>query len=355
MFSQFYIVAWVNAMTNVLTYRKTLISSLIIPMLACLFNVFLLMYPREVLNAAREGLGLWFNNVLPSMLPFIIGTNILTGMGFAHFLGMLLSPVVTPLFNVPGAGGFALITGLTSGYPIGAKVTATLRRNGQLTQAEAQRLVGFCNNAGPLFIVGVAGTGLFGSAAAGYVLWASHVAAALVTGLLFRFYKSEEKTQSISGGVIRRAFAEYRAYRRENDCAFGHVLGESVSNAMESVVLIGGFIIFFCVVVRVVTVTGLLDALIPGSANDGVITGALTGILEVTNGVKALAQNQSASLPLRLAVSAGVIGFGGLSIHAQTLHFIRDTGIKIGPYIGAKILHALLAVVFFLLIHTIVV
>lgn len=327
----------------------------IIPTLVCLFNVFLIAYPQEVLSAAREGLGLWFNNVLPSLLPFIIATNILTGMGFVRFLGTLLSPVMVPLFHAPGAGGFALITGLTSGYPMGAKVVAQLRTDKQLTQEEAQRLIGFCNNAGPLFIIGVAGTGLFGSTAAGYCLWLSHVTAALATGLLFRFYRYNRRGRAsvrtaLPGAVLMQALNDYQIYRRENDCAFGRVLGDSVKNAMESVTIIGGFIIFFCVMVRVLAATGLTGTMraifISGGFSEtaALFDGMIAGLLEVTNGVKWLAPSAAGNIShARLIMAAAIISFGGFSIHAQTMHFIRHTDIKMGGYLLAKVLHAVLA------------
>lgn len=304
-------------------------------MLACLFNVFLLLNPQETVVAAREGLLLWFNQVLPSLLPFMIGINILIGTGFAQLLGALLSGITAPLFHVPGAGGFALITGLTSGYPMGAKVIAQLRTENQITQTEAQRLIGFCNNAGPLFIVGVAGTGLFGSASAGYCLWASHVSAALVMGFLLRFYKRKEHTHKPDSRHKKTALDVFFSYRQTHDCAMGSVLGESVKNATEAVVIIGGYIIFFSVLTRG------LSYMIMGP---DLFKGIFSGILEVTNGVKLLVSDTDTPVMTRLACASGVIAFGGFSIHAQTIHFIRHTDINVGLYILTKMAHAMIAV-----------
>ena len=84
---------------------KRIIRWLIIPLLIGLFNVFLIIFPREVLGAAREGLILWFNTVLPSLLPFVVGINLLKAMGFIRFVGELISPLTAKLFGVSGAGG----------------------------------------------------------------------------------------------------------------------------------------------------------------------------------------------------------------------------------------------------------
>ena len=73
--------------------------------------IFFLFFPREVLNASRDGLILWFNNVLPALLPFIVIINLLTIYGFTRLISKWLTPFMSKVFKLPGAGCFALITG----------------------------------------------------------------------------------------------------------------------------------------------------------------------------------------------------------------------------------------------------
>jgi len=299
---------------------------LIITILVITFNIFLLIFPKIVLTAARDGLMLWFNNVLPSLLPFMIATNMLILLGFVNFAGRALSPVMRFLFKLPGAAGFGFITGLTSGYPMGAKTVADLRRSNQLALSEAQHLLAFSNNAGPLFIVGVVGVGLFESARAGYVLWAGHVLAAIVLGILLR-----PKTRPEGGN-----FLETASPTRPSENNTGQVLGEAVKNAMESMALIGGLIIFFSVVVA------LAEYLVLPS--DALFGGIFAGLAEVTGGVRRLAAPELSIVTLGAA--AFVIGFGGFSVHAQSFHFTAGTGIKILPYLIAKVGHGVIAATF---------
>jgi ABC-type glycerol-3-phosphate transport system permease component len=71
-----------QGMKNLLTNIKSLeLLFLIIAILVVLFNIFLLIFPQIVLGAARDGLLLWFNNVLPSLLPFMVATNMLIMLG----------------------------------------------------------------------------------------------------------------------------------------------------------------------------------------------------------------------------------------------------------------------------------
>jgi len=276
-------------------------------------------YPREVLGAAKDGLLLWFNNVLPALLPFIVVVNMLSALGFVKMVSQWAGPLMGYVFKLPGAGGFALITGLISGYPMGAKTVAEIWREGNITTKEAQRLLAFCNNAGPLFIVGVVGVGMLSSAPAGYALWAGHVVAALAVGVLTRG-REKHKQRGTHGYNIGR-----------DTPSIGKALGEAVKNAMDALVLVGGLIIFFSVVVRGVTIfLGHLPFI-----------GLLAGAIGITNGVRILADG--ALSPAKLATIGGIIAFGGFSVHAQALHFTEGTGIKAGVYIFHKALNGVIA------------
>jgi len=306
---------------------------IIIPCIIVLFNLFLVLNPTEMIAAAREGLLLWFNQVLPSLLPFVVGINVLTGLGFISFLGVLASPVMLPLFKVPGAGAFAFLTGLTSGYPMGAKAVAHLRETGQIRQEEAQRLLAFSNNAGPLFVIGFVGVGLFGSARIGYMLLISHITAAIIIGVGLRLLSKTDEAPTTTEGGISQAMRSFQNFRREEYEGFGSVLGASIKNAMEAMLTIGGFIIVFSVVIKSFELSNIFGGFI----------GLVAGVLEVANGARILTQRGGADNPASIVLTSMTISFGGLSVLGQTAHFLRDTDVKLLPYLRAKILQALVA------------
>ena len=286
--------------------------------------IFILLYPQEMLSASRNGLMLWFNNVLPVLLPFIVIVNFLAAFGFIQMVARWVSPLMKHIFKLPGAGGFAIICGLISGYPMGAKTVADLHRDGEINLKEAQRLLAFCNNAGPLFIVGVVGVAFLGNAAAGYVLWGGHVGAAIFMGIVTGWFS---KYDGQTGGKRASSKAMPKP-------PIGKALGESVKNAMEALVVVGGLIIFFSVVTKVVVM----------HVGDVPFIGVIAGAIEITNGVKLLADASVGVIsPSLMAAVGGVVAFGGLSVHAQALHFTAGTGIKGGIYILHKLLHGIIA------------
>ncbi len=326
----------------------------IIAFLVMAFNTLIIIYPAEIISAARVGLNLWFNNVLPSLLPFIIGSNILIGLGAVNFFGALLEPIMKPLFGVPGCGGFALVTGMTSGYPMGAKIVATLRENNDITKTEAERLMAFANNSGPLFILGTVGIGMFGSKSIGYYFIVTHYLSAIVVGIIAKFYKlnkKQTKDKKIKRNHIYHAISSMKIARSKDKRTFGGIFGDSVKNAMETVVAIGGFIILFCVIVKMLEITNVISLL-----SDFIVkinptleitkelsNGFLVGIMEITNGSKLISSVGISKQHLLATVA--VISFGGFSIHAQATSFLQKTDISAIKYIIGKALHAAVSVI----------
>lgn len=327
-------------------------SGIIIPAIVLFFNVFIILHPKEIIGASSAGISLWFNNVFPSLLPFIVGANILTGLGFVHFLGTLLEPLMYPAFGVPGCGGFALVAGMTSGYPMGAKITGDLCRNGELTSDEAQRLISFTNNSGPLFILGAVGIGMFHNSRIGYFIMAVHYGAAIITGLLFKYYKCTNPPATPRGSrIVKKAFTNMRNYRLKNAHGFGQILADSVTNSMETILVVGGFITLFCVLVKIIELTNLTHMIIAllapvlhyVSLPEDVFNGIFVGLMEVTNGTQLLSvlpQNAYSVIS-----AAAIISFGGFSIHAQSIGFLQKTGVRAPIYIFSKVIHSIIATV----------
>ena len=128
----------------------------------------LMLYPQDSMSAAREGLKLCYNVIIPSLFPFFVLSALVVDLGVAGYIGRALEGLMRPLFNVPGACASAFVLGFVGGYPVGARTALSLYQKGMCTKTEAERLLSFCNNSGPAFILGVVGAGC--SPAAG---WAS--------------------------------------------------------------------------------------------------------------------------------------------------------------------------------------
>ena len=289
----------------------------------------LLMASAQVMDSSRYALRLCADLILPSLFPFFVLCGLLSRLGFPAFLGRLLSPAASRLFRVSGRGASALVVGLSGGYPMGAAYIADMQQSGQISTQEAERLLAFCNNSGPAFIMGAVGVGVFGSAKIGLILYLVHIGAALGTGVLFRWLGQPEELGSAA--VLLEPMRMAAA------------LPESVRQAVLSVLNVCGFVVCFTVF------TGLLDAGGFFSAAAGFlasVTGMelqgarslLTGFLELGSGVGAM-RGLSAS-PAALALAAWVLGWGGVSVQFQTMSVLTDTEMKSALHMAGRLISA---------------
>ena len=119
-----------------------------------LFAAIILINPGTASDAAKSALITCANSVIPSLFPFFVCSRMLIELGAAQKLGRVFSGIMTPFFGVGGGGALAFVLGIISGYPIGAKTVADLVTSGECSKSEGEKLLGYCNNSGPLFILG---------------------------------------------------------------------------------------------------------------------------------------------------------------------------------------------------------
>lgn len=314
-------------------------------------------YPEEAFKASLNGLRVWWDIVFPALLPFFIASEVLMGLGVVHFIGALLEPLMRPVFNVPGVGAFAFAMGLASGYPIGSKITARLRREGLCSRVEGERLVSFTNTADPLFMIGAVAVGMFGNEKLGFLIAAAHYISAVILGIGLRFYGMRDPERPLNGPARRepmlsRAFSELYRARKEDGRSFGHLFGDSIRDSINTLLLIGGYIMMFSVTVRVLTLFGLTKvlgaplALIlePLGLSRSLVPSVISGTFEITIGSE-LASRAAAPLIQRAAMASAIIAWSGLSVLAQVAAMTQGTDIRIGPYVIARVFHAALAAI----------
>lgn len=147
-------------------------------LILCGILVWFLADARQLRLEAVKALTLCAGTVIPALFPFMVITGLLVRLGFGQWLAPDMAGLMASLFRLPGCAGSALLLGLVGGYPIGARTAAELYASGDLTRQEAERLLTFCNNSNPVFLISVLGVGVFGSVRAGLWLWLIHVCAA---------------------------------------------------------------------------------------------------------------------------------------------------------------------------------
>lgn len=289
--------------------------------------------------AVKRALILCYQTVIPSLFPFFVLSGALINTGFVRAAGGALSPVIRPVFRVDGSGALAFVIGIVSGYPMGAKMVAELYEKKLISRTEGMRLLPYCNNSGPLFIIGAVGAGMLGNGRIGLLLYAVHLAAALCVGLCFRFYKSGADALPERERVRTAVGRQLREYYRDEARSLGEILTQCVSDAVRTTLLVCGFIALFSSFVE--CLKPLIDACIPARTLNLLIK----GMFEVTMGVNGVAIEENIPITQKLAMISFLTGFGGICVHLQVLGMVSGSGLQLKTYLTGKALHALFAAV----------
>lgn len=328
-----------------ISVKRNLLSIILI-----LFTISLVIFSRSNLEAAKSGLFLWANNVVPSLFPFFIATELLGHTNVIKLLGKYLNKFMKPIFNVPGEGAFAFIMGIISGYPTGAKIVVDFREKGICTKTEAERLLAFTNNSGPLFILGTIGISLFGNTTIGILLLITHILSCFTVGFLFRFWKrnSDVNLKNRTKNISSLDNLSLNFYN------LGEVIGISIKNSISTIFLIGGFVVLFSVILSILDkshiITILSNIINPLfdfiGINHSFSSALINGFIELTNGVKQIACIPCKNISINIILCSFILGFGGLSVLLQVFSIISKSDISILPYFIGKLLQAIISAIY---------
>lgn len=271
-------------------------KSFLVGVAASLGMLVLILDGKTAVMGARDGIELCIRTVIPSLFPFFLLSNLLT-TAFAGQRLSLLRPLAA-LCGVPQGGESLLITGFLGGYPVGAQAVAGVYRAGQISKAEAERLLAFCNNAGPAFLFGMAAA-LFSQRRTAFLLWFIHIVSAVFTAVLIP--AGERHILSLPDG------------KPEN-------FTDSMHNGVRVIAYVCGWVILFRILI------GFLDRwilwILPVSVQVGI-----TGLLELTNGCCSLAAVSGEAL--RFVMCSGMLAAGGLCVTMQTLSVTEGLSLRL--------------------------
>lgn len=277
----------------------------------------LVLFPKRCIAAAVRALVLCADAVVPTLFPFFVCSSLFISLGLARIASRRLGGLMRPVFRVGGAGAVAVVLGVLSGYPVGAKCAADLYTKHKLSRTEAECLLAFCNNSGPMFVIGTVGSVMLGSTAVGVALYAVHVLSSLLTGVIYARIRRSDNT---ADALICSA--------DEDEESIFSAVGEAISGASLTILKVCGFVVFFAVV----------GASIPDFSGYAYIMSCL----EITSGIKSLtALGMSASVTLPLI--SFFLALSGISVLLQVGAVISNTDLSIKPYIIGKFIQSIIA------------
>lgn len=272
----------------------------------------LLAWPAAVATGVSRGLSLCSSVIIPSLFPFLVLAGFLVRSGVSQALGRRLEPATRKLFGLPGCCAAGILVGFVGGYPAGGVAVSQLVSQGEITPRQGRRMLRFCVNGGPAFILSAVGAGMMGSVRYGAVLFAAHIAAALLIGLGQRIWMGRHPLISTS---------PMTPPRRAKPLPVSAAFVESVNAACQSLLYMCGFVVLFAALLSLADVSGVAGffqylATLPLSlagADVSELPNLFPGLLEVSCGCLEAASAGSLA-PFLLGFT---LGWGGLSVHCQ--------------------------------------
>ncbi len=308
-----------------------------------LIIIALVLNPQIYMESTLKGIIVWATAVLPALFPFFFLTKLLTQLNMVERIAHYFQPITSKLFNVPGVASYVFLMSIISGYPVGAKISSELYENNLLTRAQIVRICAFCSTSGPLFIVGTVGAEMFLCKGAGIIMLISHILGAILNGLLYRNYHKKERVVKTQNSLP--------------NMKLDNMLASSIYDSVISILIVGGYVALFFMLIDMLAnfhILGLVSnalAWLLGlvGINTAVSGGIVSGIIEITRGCLDLSQS-GVSIGLLCIFGTGIISWGGLSIHFQSLTFLHKCKIKVGFYFLQKTTQAILSMLVCLLL-----
>ena len=302
--------------------------------LSVLCLLMLLFNPGLALNGARQGLVLWGNVVLPTLLPFMICSGVIVAMDAIHILTGPFKPILSGILALSDQGSFCLMSGLLCGYPMGAKTTSDFLDQGRLSAREGKYLLAISNHPSPMFVLGyvMAQIALIPSMASSCPLWA--VLASLYLpifpiSILARYcyrYKRRPHEETCPATA-----------QPETEAAACFSFDAHMMSCFETMVKIGGYIMLFSILALYLTVFPF--------QMPPLLRPALLGSVEITTGIQIIASSVPGKTGALLII--GSAAFGGFSGIFQTKSVLKNAGLSIRHYMLWKMLHSALSCLIF--------
>ncbi len=305
------------------------------------FVILIVIFPQSATKGAATGLLLWFRTLLPTLLPFMILTDLMLNYQVADLLCKILYPIFGRLFQLSHNGCFAMIVGLLCGYPMGAKVSADLVRSKKITESEGQYLLSLCNLASPVYINGFLLHSCLNVKRNMVYYFLCLYLPIIIISLMKRIMNRNRKDIY----SIRNLQNETPNHNTHNDLSSNYTLQQASTHGLEhcvmcglkSIAMLGGYVILFAVIQELLnSVTGFLPE---------TLQLLLMGILEMTNGTEAISDS-TLSDSMQTIMSLSLTSFGGCSCLFQTKSMLTGTNLSIRKYLVTKLFAALMTALF---------
>jgi len=281
---------------------------------------FMIFHAGLVTKGATAGLLLWYSAVVPALFPFMVLSSVLSASGGISWV-MRPFTVIFRFLGLSTDGWYVLLTGLLCGCPMGAKTCADFLAEGRISAGEARFLFALCNHPSPMFLAGFVYPMFAAQLPLSYFvlsIYAPLLVLAVPAHLIYRASFDSKPTQENSGILGQRptpnSTNSFSSKPAVSDRSSGAALSldTAILNSAEILIKIGGYLIFYSILILVIQNTPEIPA---------PVRLFFSGSLEITTGIRAV--SDSLTYPYSAIAAAAIFSFGGFSAMSQTDAVIR--------------------------------
>ncbi|HCW05023.1 MAG TPA: sporulation integral membrane protein YlbJ [Clostridium sp.] len=290
--------------------------------------IYFLSFPKQCINSTLLGAKIFTTAVFPSIFPFLVICNLLISYDGINIYSKLFGKLLCKPLRLSKQSSLTIIISALCGYPLGAKYACDTYEKGLISKEECERLLNIASNTSPLFIVGSVSTAMIGMPKLGYLLLISNYISCIMMSLVLKpvhfyrsaFFRNEKNSQEVVN--------------------FGGKLKNSIENALRTAISIGGYIIFFAVLLDIISYNKYFDLVLSYISHDtllkDIVKFFMLGIIELTKGCQ-LISTLNISITVKAVLISFLSGFSGLSIISQVYSFTyRFPEFSIKTYIKRK-------------------
>lgn len=247
-------------------------------------SLIIIIFSQEIADGITQGIKICFNSIIPSLYIFtilcifIVKTKIFNDNIIINILSKLL-------FGTDAKLGTIYFLSLFCGYPIGAKLCNQLYLDNQISKSEANKLLYFCINPGPAFLITFVGQSIYNNKSIGLIIFGATFVSVIIGARVLKIKCSNNYTY-------------YDDIKITDDLIY------SINSANKSMLSICSWIIISCSIINILNADKILSI--------------ISYFIEVTSGIINASENYS------IYFIAFLIGFGGISVHMQVLSCSKD-------------------------------
>lgn len=296
------------------------------------FFILMLLFPGHTLHGASSGLLLWFNTLLPVLLPFMILSGLIIRLNIVSAITSIIYPVLKLIFPISKEGSYPVFIGFLSGLPVGAKLSADLVARKKISKKEGSYIASLCNNASPTFLLNYVAVSSLLDASLGVPLCIIIYLSAIIASYIYAKFSRKSSFVLHKTKLLHTYEKTEDADKKTAPASVLSMVDQSIIESFEIVTKIGGYIILFSVLSEYLALLKLPTL----AASVG------SGFLEITTGIHNISLLEI-PFNLKFTLIAGITAFGGLSGFAQTQSVLTPAGLPLRPYILTKLIQGIIA------------